>query len=82
MGGTLPLAGPALNQNLGPRWANTVLGLLEVALIPVPLVFWRYGDKIRARSGVIRKLREESAKAERMQALRRGELEHQAGSKA
>ena len=36
MGATLPLAGPAMYQNLGPHWAGTLLGLLEVICIPIP----------------------------------------------
>ncbi|KAK3942030.1 mfs multidrug transporter [Diplogelasinospora grovesii] len=58
-GGTLPLAGPAMYAALTPQWAGTLLGLLEVCLIPIPLIFYRYGDKIRARSRVIRQMREE-----------------------
>lgn len=57
-GGTLPLAGPKMYSVLSPQWAGTVLGLLEVALIPIPFVFWRYGGRIRARSKTIRQLRE------------------------
>ena len=31
-------------------------------MIPIPLVFYRYGGKIRARSSVIRQMREDQAK--------------------
>jgi MFS family permease len=58
-GGTLPLAGPKMYEALTPQWAGTLLGLLEVIMIPIPFVFWRYGHKIRAKSRVIRQLREE-----------------------
>ncbi|KAG5984864.1 hypothetical protein E4U55_002791 [Claviceps digitariae] len=58
-GGTLPLAGPKMYALLTPQWAGTLLGLLEVAMIPIPFVFWRYGGRIRARSRTIRLLREE-----------------------
>ena len=63
-GGVLPLAGPKMYETLSPRWAGTLLGLLEVLMIPIPLVFWRYGGKIRAKSKVIRELREEEERVE------------------
>lgn len=58
-GGTLPLAGPRMYDSLTPQWAGTLLGLLEVLTVPIPLVFWRYGGKIRAKSRVLRQLRED-----------------------
>ncbi|KAG5925707.1 hypothetical protein E4U42_004041 [Claviceps africana] len=58
-GGTLPLVGPRMYVALTPQWAGTVLGLLQVALIPIPFVFWRFGGRIRAGSMAIRQLREE-----------------------
>ncbi|KAI8631830.1 major facilitator superfamily transporter [Xylariaceae sp. FL1651] len=64
-GGLLPLAGPKLYATLTPQWAGTFLGLLEVALIPIPFVFWRYGDRIRAKSPAIRSLREDQERNER-----------------
>lgn len=65
LGGLLPLAGPKLYAALTPQWAGTFLGLLEVALIPIPFVFWRYGDKIRAKSPAIKELREDQERIER-----------------
>ena len=64
LGGTLPLAGPALYKALGANWAGTLLGLLEVAIVPIPFVFYRYGARIRGRSGLIREMREEEERAE------------------
>lgn len=64
-GGLLPLAGPKLYETLTPQWAGTFLGLLEVALIPIPFIFWRYGERIRARSPAIRSLREDQERIER-----------------
>jgi hypothetical protein len=58
-GGTLPLAGPTMYTSLSPQWAGTLLGLLEVLIIPIPLAFWRYGGKIRAKSPLIRQMRED-----------------------
>ncbi|KAJ4029007.1 hypothetical protein NW756_000011 [Fusarium oxysporum] len=62
LGGTLPLAGPTMYTNLTPQWAGTLLGLLEVCMIPVPIAFYKYGKKLRARSRVIGQLRADSAK--------------------
>ncbi|RAL14053.1 MFS transporter [Aspergillus homomorphus CBS 101889] len=49
-GGALPLAGQRLYDSLGIAWTGTLLGLVEVALIPIPIVFYRYGWWIRRRS--------------------------------
>jgi hypothetical protein len=65
LGGTLPLAGPAMYRALGPNWAGTLLGLLEVAIIPIPLVFYRYGGKIRQKSALITEMRENELRQER-----------------
>ncbi|KAK3385056.1 major facilitator superfamily domain-containing protein [Podospora didyma] len=61
-GAALPLAGPSMYAALTPQWAGTLLGLLEVLLIPIPLIFYRYGDRIRARSRLIRQMREDQAR--------------------
>jgi len=59
LGATLPLAGPAMYARLGPNWAGTLLGLLEAICIPIPLVFYLYGGKIRARSKLIQVMQED-----------------------
>jgi hypothetical protein len=58
MGATLPLAAPQMYRSLGERGAGSLLAGLEAAFIPLPFVFWRYGAAIRARSSLIRSLRE------------------------
>jgi hypothetical protein len=63
-GGTLPLAGPNMYEKLTPQWAGTLLGLLEVMMIPIPIVFWRYGARIRKKSKIIRQMREDQVKNE------------------
>ncbi|CZS98059.1 probable benomyl/methotrexate resistance protein [Rhynchosporium agropyri] len=60
VGGTLPLAGPKMYSALSPQWAGTLLGLVQVALIPIPFVFYKYGDRIRARSPLIKQMREDA----------------------
>lgn len=67
-GATLPLAGARMYEVMTPRWAGTFLGLLEVVLIPIPWAFYRRGERIRARSPVIRQMREEQAKNDRKRA--------------
>ncbi len=64
-GATLPLAGPAMYTAMTPQWAGTLLGLLEVLMIPIPFAFYKYGDRIRAKSRVIRQLQEEKERGER-----------------
>jgi MFS family permease len=78
-GGTLPLAGPAMYRNLTPQWAGTLLGLLEAAMIPIPVIFYKYGERIRAKSKIIRQLREDQEKNEGRQARRRRVLERNGG---
>ena len=65
LGATLPLAGPTIYASLGPHWAGTLLGLLEVICIPIPFVFYRYGSKIRMKSGLIRSMQEDKDRQER-----------------
>ena len=86
LGATLPLAGPAMYASLGPHWAGTVLGLLEAVCIPIPLIFYRYGYKIRQKSALIRQMQEDrdkmDAKRKRAEekAGRRMETEAEAGA--
>jgi hypothetical protein len=61
-GGALPLAGSSLYKSLGPHWAGTMLGLLELVLVPIPFVFYRYGHKIRMKSSLIRSMQEDKDK--------------------
>lgn len=53
---TLPLAGPKMYETLGVSWAGTTLGCLELILIPIPFMFYKYGANIRARSALISRL--------------------------
>lgn len=62
LGGTLPLAGPAMYHALTPHWAGTLLGLAQVAIIPIPVVFYKYGHRIRQRSILIQSMQVEKQK--------------------
>ncbi|KAF2848355.1 MFS general substrate transporter [Plenodomus tracheiphilus IPT5] len=64
MGGALPLAGPSMYRTLGPHWSATMLSLIEFAMIPIPVVFYLFGSKIREKSGLIRSMREDREKLE------------------
>lgn len=64
IGGTLPLAGTSMYNALGAHWAGTLLGLLEICLIPIPFIFYKHGHKIREKSALIRDMREIEAKQE------------------
>lgn len=68
MGAVLPIAGPPLYAKLGAHWAGTLLGLLEVVIIPIPVLFYFYGDRIRGKSALIRSMREDLRRMEGRQA--------------
>lgn len=55
----MPLIATYMYASLGPNWSGTLLGLLEVACIPIPFVFWKYGYKIRQKSIFIRAMQED-----------------------
>ncbi|KAJ5536993.1 hypothetical protein N7513_010179 [Penicillium frequentans] len=74
LGGVLPLAGTAMYNSLGPNWAGTLLGLLEVLIIPIPFVFYKYGHKIRQKSTMIMRMQEEKKKLEGKRARRVAQL--------
>ena len=76
-GATLPLAGSAMYTAMTPQWAGTFLGLLEVMLIPIPIVFLRYGKRIRARSRIIRQMRADQERSDAKRAKQARILERQ-----
>ncbi|KAI1860346.1 uncharacterized protein JN550_011612 [Neoarthrinium moseri] len=48
-GAFLPLLGPTLYSDLGLGWGNTLLGLVCTLMIPIPMLFWKFGERLRAR---------------------------------
>ncbi|GES60434.1 MFS general substrate transporter [Aspergillus terreus] len=48
VGAFLPLAGPAMYQSLGLGWGNSLLGFICVGMIPLPIIFYKFGGKLRA----------------------------------
>ncbi|KAG9242924.1 major facilitator superfamily domain-containing protein [Calycina marina] len=65
IGGTLPLAGTLMYNTLTPQWAGTLLGLTQVICIPIPFVFYKYGDRIRSKSPLIRQMKEDQERSEK-----------------
>ncbi|MCJ1307371.1 hypothetical protein MMC25_001017 [Agyrium rufum] len=49
-GAGFPLFATGMYHNLGVAWATTILAFLSVAMIPVPILFFFYGKKIRGWS--------------------------------
>ncbi|EAU33865.1 conserved hypothetical protein [Aspergillus terreus NIH2624] len=47
VGAVLPLAGPAMYDSLGLGWGNSLLAFIALAMCACPLLFWKYGEKIR-----------------------------------
>lgn len=50
LGGAFPLFAVQMYHKLGVNWASSLLGFITVAMIPIPVVFFIYGKKIRAMS--------------------------------
>lgn len=50
VGGAFPLFAVQMYQKLGVAWASSLLGFLSVAMIPIPVLFFFYGARIRAMS--------------------------------
>lgn len=49
-GGGFPLFATAMYHTLGVAWATSLLGFLCIAMIPAPILFFIYGNKIRKMS--------------------------------
>lgn len=46
-GALLPLAGQKMYNTLGLGWGNSLLGFIALALCPLPIVFYAFGERIR-----------------------------------
>ncbi|UNI16205.1 hypothetical protein JDV02_002665 [Purpureocillium takamizusanense] len=49
-GAALPLAGGKMFETLGLGWGSSLLAFIALAMIPVPVVFYRYGERVRAKN--------------------------------
>ena len=45
-----PLFALQLYKALGVGWASTLLGFCTLAMAPIPWLFWRFGDLLRAKT--------------------------------
>lgn len=53
--GGMVIAGQPMYQGLGVRYTMTLMGGVGTLLVPVPLLFWKYGEKIRGKSQFAKK---------------------------
>lgn len=54
IGGTfLPLAGPGLYRTLDYGWGNTLLGFLALMFAIPPVLFYKYGERLRSSATVV-----------------------------
>jgi hypothetical protein len=47
VGAVLPLCGLQMYETLGLGWGNSLLAFIALAMVPIPWVFYRYGERIR-----------------------------------
>jgi hypothetical protein len=50
LGAVFPLFAGAMFHGLGVQWATSVLAFVSTALIPVPIIFYFFGARIRSWS--------------------------------
>ncbi|KAF9878653.1 major facilitator superfamily transporter [Colletotrichum karsti] len=48
-GALLPLGGLEMYNALGLGWGNSLLGFIALALVPIPLLFYLFGERIRGK---------------------------------
>ena len=46
----LPLAGPGMYKLLGYGWGNTVLGFIALSFLPAPVLLYKFGERLRAKT--------------------------------
>jgi MFS family permease len=47
VGAVLPLAGPPMYEKLGLGWGNSLLGFICITMIPMPIIFYKFGARLR-----------------------------------
>ena len=47
VGALLPLAGQKMYDTLGLGWGNSLLAFIAIAMCPIPVIFYKYGERIR-----------------------------------
>ncbi len=48
-GALLPLGGLDMYEALGLGWGNSLLGFISLGLVPIPFLFYLYGERLRKR---------------------------------
>lgn len=48
-GALLPLAGPPMYADLGLGWGNSLLAFIGLGFVPIPFLFYKYGEYLRTR---------------------------------
>ncbi|EFE29938.1 MFS multidrug transporter, putative [Trichophyton benhamiae CBS 112371] len=56
LGAAFPMFASQMYHNLGVAWASSVLAFITLAMIPVPILFYVYGARIRAMSRFVPKV--------------------------
>jgi hypothetical protein len=49
LGALLPLGGLQMYDALDLGWGNSLLAFIALALVPIPVVFYVYGERLRKR---------------------------------
>ena len=49
-GAGFPLFATAMFNQLGVPWATSTLAFISLALVPVPILFYKFGARIRSKS--------------------------------
>lgn len=61
-GVALPFAAKPMFEQLGVPWACSLLGFVSAAMCLIPIVFIRYGERLKARSPICQELTKANAK--------------------
>lgn len=49
LGALLPLGGLQMYNALGLGWGNSLLAFISLAMVPIPVVFFIFGERIRGK---------------------------------
>lgn len=49
-GAVFPLFATYMYEGIGVNWSGTLLGCVACLLVPIPVIFLKYGAKIREKS--------------------------------
>lgn len=49
-GAVLPLCGLKMYNQLGLGWGNSLLGFIAIAMLPIPILILRFGERLRLKT--------------------------------